>query len=250
MALGVVATLVTGLITGLINGFLIAKISVPPILATLGTMIFFTGIGMAITGGNSVGIQIPEFAAFFAGTKISIFPLMFLVLVLVFFVVAFLLTKTTTGRSVYLFGENEVALRFAGVRSERTIMMTYVLIGLLMGFAALLIIARANSMRIGYGEGYLLQAILVVVLAGFNPFGGKGRISSIFVGLILLQLLATSINAFGLTPYHRNLMFGLILLIVMGINFFVNRPSRRKRLVPTAQPTTEAIILREKASKE
>ena len=247
VTLGVIATLGTGLLTGAINGFLIAKVSVPPILATLGTMIFFTGIGMAITGGNSVGIAVPAFSAFFAGTKISVFPLMFLVLVVVFIVVAFLLNNTVTGRSVYLFGENEVALRFSGVRSERTIMMTYLLIGLLMGFAALLIIARANSMRIGYGEGYLLQAILVVVLAGFNPFGGKGRISSIFVGLILLQLLATSITAFGLTPYHRNLMFGLILLIVMGINFAVNRTSRAKKIAPgtSAAPTTEAIILSE-----
>lgn len=252
VVLGVVATLGAGLLTGFVNGFLIAKISVPPILATLGTMILFTGIGMAITGGRSVGIQVPQFAAFFAGTKIAVFPLMFLVLVAVFIIAAFLLTKTVAGRSVYLFGENEVALRFAGVRSERTIILTYLSIGLLVGFAALLIIARANSMRIGYGEGYLLQAILVVVLAGFNPFGGKGRISSIFVGLILLQLLATSINAFGLTPYHRNLMFGLILLAVMGLNFFANRPSRKKGGAPLAphDPTTEAIILSRKDTKQ
>jgi simple sugar transport system permease protein len=250
MLLGVIATIVTGLLTGLLNGFLIAKVSVPPILATLGTMIFFTGIGMAITGGNSVGIEIPQYSDFFALTQISIFPLMFLVLVVVFIGVAFFLTRTVAGRNVYLFGENEVALRFAGVRSERTIMVTYLFIGLLVGLAALLIIARANSMRIGYGEGYLLQAILVVVLAGFNPFGGKGRISSIFVGLILLQLLATSINAFGLTPYHRNLMFGVILLVVMGLNFFVNRPSRTKRLARqnSHAPTTESIILSGKNS--
>lgn len=244
LVLGVVATLVTGMLTGLINGILIAKIAVPPILATLGTMILFTGIGMAITGGRSVGIEIPAFSGFFAGAEISIFPVMFLVLVAVYVAVNFLMSRTITGRNVYLFGENEVALRFAGVRSERTILMTYLLIGLLMGFAALLIIARANSMRIGYGEGYLLQAILVVVLAGFNPFGGKGSISSLFVGLILLQMLATAINAFGLTPYHRNLMFGLILLIVMGINFGVNRVKKKHRVpVGNASPSTEALIL-------
>ena len=251
--LGVVATLVTGVLTGLINGFLIAKVSVPPILATLGTMIFFTGIGMAITGGNSVGIQIPMYANFFAGTQVFGLPLMFVVLIAVFFIVAFLLNRTMTGRSVYLFGENEVALRFAGHRTERTIMMTYVLIGLLMGLAALLIIARANSMRIGYGEGYLLQAILVVVLAGFNPFGGKGRILNIFVGLILLQLVATSINAFGLSPYHRNLTFGLILILVMGINFAANRwgsKAKPKLSLPGIAPTTEAILLRRGRNKK
>jgi len=245
MVLGVVATLGTGVATGAINGFLIAKVSVPPILATLGTMILFTGLGMAITGGNTISIVVPEFSALFAGTMISVFPLMFLVLIAMFIGVAFFLSRTMAGRRVYLFGENEIALRFSGVRSERTIMMTYLLIGLLIGFAALLIIARANSMRIGYGQGYLLQAILVVVLAGFNPFGGKGRVSSIFVGLILLQLLGTSITAFGLTPYHRNLMYGLILLIVMGLNFFVNRPSRRKKppAIGGIAPSTEAIIL-------
>ena len=132
LVLGVVATLGTGMLTGLLNGFLIAKVSVPPILATLGTMIFFTGIGMAITGGQSVGIQIPAYAGFFAGAEIGIFPVMFVVLVLVYIAVNFLMSRTVTGRNVYLFGENEVALRFAGVRSERTIMMTYLLIGLLM----------------------------------------------------------------------------------------------------------------------
>ena len=111
--------------------------------------------------------------------------------------------------------------------------------------AALLIIARANSMRIGYGEGYLLQAILVVVLAGFNPFGGKGRVLNLFIALILLQLVATSINAFGLSPYHRNLTFGVILIVVMGINFAANRMGNKKKpkLLSSISPTTEAILL-------
>ncbi|WP_104082270.1 ABC transporter permease [Cryobacterium sp. Y11] len=218
--LGIVAALVTGLLCGLLNGFLIAKISVPPILATLSTMILFAGIGMAITTGQSVPVLVPSFAQLSTSAVANI-PLIFIMMVVAFLVVAFVLSRTRLGRRIYLFGENEVALRFSGVRSERVILMSYALIGILVGIAGIIMTSRANSMRVGVGDSYLLQAILVVVLAGFNPFGGKGRIISLAVGLVLLQLLSTAFNALMFSPYAKNFVWGAILLLVMVLNHFV-----------------------------
>ncbi|MDZ8201322.1 ABC transporter permease [Microbacterium sp. SSW1-59] len=226
--LGVVVALVTGLLTGLLNGLIIAKLSVPPILATLGTMILFTGIGMAITTGNSVGILVGGFSDI-AALAIGPAPLVFVMLIVVFVAVGLTLTKTRFGRRIYLFGENDVALRFSGARTERTIIFTYMLIGIIVGLAAIVIIARANSMRVGFGESYLLQTILAVVLAGFNPFGGKGRIVSLGFALVLLQTLSTSMTAFGFSPYAKNLIWGLMLLLVMVVTYYVNRPRARGR---------------------
>lgn len=220
--LGIVVALVTGLITGLLNGIIIAKLSVPPILATLGTGILFQGIGMALTSGNSVSIKVVAFSQI-ATVAIGPAPLVFVLLAITFVIVGFILKKTRFGRRVYLFGENEVALRFSGDRSERTIILTYALIGLLVGLAAIVIIARANSMRVGFGQSYLLQAILVVVLAGFNPFGGRGRISSLAFALVLLQVLSTSMTAFEVSPYAKNLVWGGMLLLVMALIHFVRK---------------------------
>lgn len=233
--LGIVAALVTGLLTGISNGVIIAKFSVPPILATLGTMILYTGIGMAVTSGNSIPLQVTAFPEI-VRTTVGPVPLVFLVMVIAFISVAFILTRTTFGRRVYLFGDNDVALRFSGVKSERVIIMTYALIGILVGLAAIVIISRANSMRVGFGESYLLQAILVVVLAGFNPFGGKGRVASLFIGLVLLQLLSSSMTAFAFSPYAKNLVWGLILLAVMALNHYarVYRPKTKKTAVVDA----------------
>ncbi|GAB3602797.1 ABC transporter permease [Microbacterium aureliae] len=235
MILGLITAIVTGILTGVLNGTIIAKISIPPILATLGTMLLFTGIGMAITKGNSVPIAIPEFSMI-AAIGIGPAPLVFVLLVAVFVVVGWMLRKTRFGRRVYLFGENEVALRFSGARTERTIILTYALIGLVVGLAAIIIIARANSMRVGFGESYLLQTILAVVLAGFNPYGGKGRIVSLGFALVLLQLLSTSMTAFGFSPYAKNLVWGLLLLGVMVLTHYVVK-GRRKKAAPRPVPT-------------
>jgi simple sugar transport system permease protein len=243
LVFGIVVALVTGLLTGLLNGLIIAKLSVPPILATLGTMIFYTGIGTAITSGNSIPLQVAGFPRI-ATSAVGPIPTVFLMLLVAFVVVAFILTKTKFGRRVYLFGDNEVALKFSGVKSERVIIMTYVTIGVLVGLAAIVIISRANSMRVGFGESYLLQTILVVVLAGFSPFGGKGRVASLAIGLILLQILSTSMNAFGFSPYARNLVWGVILILIMVLNRFVGtyRPRLKAVELPPAEPSAEVPV--------
>lgn len=247
LVLGIVTALLTGLLTGLLNGLIIAKLSMPPILATLGTMILYTGIGMAITSGNSVPIRVAGFSDI-AKAAIGPLPAVFILLLLAFGAVAFVLSRTKFGRRVYLFGENEVALRFSGVKSERVTIMTYALIGLLVGFAAIIMISRANSMRVGFGETYLLQAILVVVLAGFSPFGGKGRVASLAIGLFLLQILSSAMTAFAFSPYAKNLAWGAILLVVMAANHHVRtfRPKPKKQLPPAPaapDPAAKAALM-------
>lgn len=236
LIVGIGAALVTGLLCGLLNGFLIAKLSVPPILATLGTMILFSGIGMAMTTGESVPVLVTSFASI-STIAVANFPLIFIMMVIAFLVVAFILTKTRFGRRIYLFGENEVALRFSGVKNERVIIMCYASIGVLVGIAGVIMTSRANSMRVGFGDSYLLESILVVVLAGFNPFGGKGRIISLAIGLVLLQLLSTAFTALMFSPYAKNFIWGALLLLVMILNHYV----RGWKLAPSIKRPDESI---------
>lgn len=228
LVIGIVAMLVTGVVTGLVNGTLVAKFSVPPILATLGTYIFFTGVSTVITEARAVSVVVPEYSDIAVQTVADV-PLIFIVMVVVYVVVAFFLARTRTGRRVYLYGQNNVALRFAGARNERLIITTYALIGLIVGLAAVLISSRANGVKVGYGDSYLLQAILVVVLAGFSPYGGRGRVAALFVGLVMLQSLSSAFTIMQFNPFTKKLIWGGMLLAVMIVNFVVARRQAARR---------------------
>ena len=228
MVVGIIAALVTGMVTGLVNGTLIAKFSVPPILATLGTYIMFSGISTVVTDARAVSVAVPQYPRMAVQTVADI-PLIFLVMVVVYVAVAFFLRRTRTGRRIYLYGENSVALRFTGVRHERLIMLTYVLIGLIAGLAGIILSSRANGVKVGYGDTYLLQAILVVVLAGFDPYGGRGRVASLFVALVMLQSLQSAFTIMQFNPFMKKFIWGAMLIAVVVVNHVMNRRAARKR---------------------
>jgi len=233
IAVGITAMLLTGMVTGLVNGTLIARFSVPPILATLGTYIMFTGISTVITDARAVSVAVDGYSEISVAT-IAHVPLIFVVMGAVYIAVAFFLRRARTGRRIYLYGENSVALRFTGAKSERLIIATYVLIGLIVGMAGMLLSSRANGVKVGYGDTYLLQAILVVVLAGFNPYGGKGRVASLFVGLVMLQSLQSAFTIMQFDPFMKKLIWGGMLLTVMAVNHLVNQRAKARKLTAGA----------------
>lgn len=211
---GVAAALLTGLLCGTVNGVLIAKVGVPPILATLATMIFFGGIGSAVTSGNSVAVT-GQLLSRIGQLTVFAVPLVFAVLLAVFALAAYGLQRRVLGRSVYLLGESPAVLTFSGVRHERVTMVVYACCGLLSGLAAVIMLSIVNSARVGFGESYLLQSILVVVLAGFDPYGGRGRVLDLGVGIVLLQSLQSAFSIFGFSPFAKDLVWGVLLLVVI-----------------------------------
>jgi len=233
-----VAILVTGMLCGLLNGFLIAKVSIPPILATLATLIFFSGIGMVITNGQSVPVEIQRFSMLGIST-VAYIPLVFIIMLAMFVAVGFFLQRTRTGRRFYLYGENNVALRFIGARNERVVITTYLIIGLVVGLAGLIMVSRVNSARVGFGETYLLQAILVVVLAGFNPYGGRGKVGSLLLGLVLLQSLSSAFTIMRFDPFMKTFIWGMSLLVIMLINRVITVQTERRRYKTSRKPPSD-----------
>lgn len=108
-----------------------------------------------------------------------------------------LLEHTTLGRSLYLVGSNEQATRYSGVNTVRVQISVYVISALLGWVAAILMMAKFNSAKAGYGESYLLVTILASVLGGINPDGGFGRIIGTVLALIVLQMLESGLNLLG-----------------------------------------------------
>ena len=227
---------VIGCAAGTLNGVLISKIHIPPILATLGVNQLLTGIALVVTNGKAVSDIPTTFSAVINQKLLKVVPgkrgvMMGLIPVqLLFFVAAavliwFLLDRTSYGKKLYLMGTSEKVARFSGLKVDRLIIKTYALSGILAAMGGMIMLANYNSARSDYGSVYTLQCILIVVLGGVSPTGGKGRISGVMLSIILLSLLEAGINRFPqISSYYITLIWGAVLLLVMVLNYFAEHP--------------------------
>lgn len=228
IVIAVIVALVAATIGGMFNGILITRFSVNPIVATLGTMIFYEGISMAATGGRGI-TGFPEgYANFGKATFLSV-PYVFWLFLIIAIVMMFVMGRTAFGKKIYMIGENHTASRFSSINNERIVTTTYALAGLMAGFAALMIIARVNSAKVGYGDTYLLQAILVCVLAGISPSGGKGKVLGVIFALFCIQILQSAFTLWQFTPYAKNLIWGIMLITLLFLNKLVDYMDVKKQ---------------------
>lgn len=227
--LAFLVALVVATLCGLLNGLLIAKAYIFPILATLSTMIFYGGVAMAITSGNTV-IGFPEQFAEVSIFKLWGIPAAFIVFVAATIILSLILAVTFFGRSVYLYGENKIVALFSGMKTHSIIIKTYMLSGFLSGIGGLIMMSRVNSARVGYGETYLLQALLVCILGGLSWKGGRGKIVGVFLGILVLQMLQSGLTLLGMEPYLKNFIWGVVLIGVMIANYYVDKNRKKIKL--------------------
>lgn len=227
--IAVCVALISGMLGGLINGIIIAKFSVSPIVATLSTMTLYSGLAMGLTGGNSIGGYPSQFLAFGSGMMGGI-PYVFITTCLIFVVLILTLDRTKLGREIHYIGENHTASRFVGINNENVIIKVYIISGVLAGIASLMIMARSNSARVGYGDTYQLQVIMISVLGGISPSGGKGRLYGVFIATFCMQLMQTAFTLWKFSPYSKKLIWGMMLLVIMLINMVQAKISRNAKI--------------------
>lgn len=222
---GVTATLIAfamalliGGLCGAFNGFLIAYVKIPPILATLGTLELFGGVAIVISEGKGVPGYAP-LSEVLTGKLLGVIPLQLVVFVVCVAIIGFLLALTTFGTKILMLGTNETAARFSGMTVDSLLMKTYVLSGILAGVAGVVMLATYNSAKAGNAAPYTLLTILIVVLGGVNPNGGKGRLSGVILAILTLQILASGLNMFpDISNFYRPLIWGAVLLFVITMD--------------------------------
>jgi simple sugar transport system permease protein len=222
----VAVAILSSVLFGLFNGFLVAKLSAPPLIATLGTMTLYTGIGMALTGGKGV-TGLPDAFTNFGIAEVFGVPLIFLMFLAAVLILSFVLNWTVFGRKVYLYGASHTAARFSAINNERLTLGIFMVIGLLAGLAGLIIVSRVNSAKVGYGDAYLLQAMLVCVVGGIHPDGGRGKVAGAVCAILLMQLLSSAFTVWKFSPYAKKLIWGFMLIVVMGLNYVSDRRMQR-----------------------
>ncbi|WP_142674801.1 ABC transporter permease, partial [Klebsiella pneumoniae] len=149
-------------VIGVLNGALVAWVGVSPILATLGTMTLISGLNILLSDGAVIS-GFPDAIQLLGNATFLGIPAALLLFIGVTALLWILLEHTTLGRSLYLLGSNEQATRFSGVNTARVQLAVYIISALLGWLAAILMMAKFNSAKAGYGESYLLVTILASV---------------------------------------------------------------------------------------
>ena len=216
-----------GALAGAFNGILVSKIKIPPILATLGSYELFNGIAIVLTKGKAVSKLPMAYSNLVAGKLFNVVPAQLLVFVLVAAFVGFLLARTTYGPKLYMLGTSERAARFSGLKNDRLLIKTYLLSGVCAALGGLVMLANYNSARAEYGAVYTLQCVLIVVLGGVSPTGGKGKLSGVLLAILVLQILSSGLNRFPeINSFFIPLIWGGVLLMVMVLNYFTEKGQR------------------------
>ncbi len=238
LAAAITAAFLSGALAGLINGALVAYVNLTPILATLGTMTLYTGLTVAMTRGNAVFAE--NRLVFIGNTNVLGFiPIPLIIFAVVVALFALLLNRTPFGVKVYMIGSNINAARFSGINVRRVLLTTYIISGLLAAVVAVIFLGRNNSAKWDFAPSYVLQAIVVAVLAGVNPSGGSGRVLGIVLAILALQFVSTGMNMLLFTisggQFFKEFAWGALLLTIMVANHL----SEQRRSKSARRPKAE-----------
>ena len=217
--LGVLAALFFGAFSGFISGVLIAKLKIPPFIATLGMMLMLKGLSLVITHSKPIYFNdTPEFSLISQDSLIGYFlpelpiPNAVLILFVVAVVSSLVLNKTVLGTYTFALGSNEEAVRLSGVNVDRWKIVVYTLSGAICGIAGLLIASRLNSAQPSLGQGYELDAIAAVVIGGTSLSGGVGTILGTIIGAFIMSVLTNGLRIMSVAQEWQTVVTGLIII--------------------------------------
>lgn len=222
---GLLIAILIGWLCGSINGFLVGRVGVPPILATLATMTFFSGISTVITGGKTV-TGFPEQLSVIGSKTLAGIPIPFIIFVLLTLLMYLILYKTAFGFKVRMLGTNPIAANFSGINNKDILMRVYIISGIFASITGVLTMSRTMSAAIEYGSTtYVLLTILISVLAGVIP--GFGVVINVFITVIILQMLSTGFHMLLLgvrgSSFFKDFSWGVLLILIFIINYFMRR---------------------------
>lgn len=213
--IGMIVTIVVAVVVGLLNGFCAGYLGVAPFIVTLATMSLARGVALTLTDSQSIRIENDVFNWFGQEDFFGVVPWSFLLVVVGFAFAWFVLARVGFGREIYAIGDNADAARAAGVNVRWRTMMVYVVAGILVGLAALVVAGRARSAQSQAGIGMEFNAITAVVLGGVSLFGGQGKLKGAALGVILTSVIFTGLGMLDVRPSVSYLVKGLLIIVAV-----------------------------------
>ncbi|NLK98162.1 galactose/methyl galactoside ABC transporter permease MglC [Defluviitalea saccharophila] len=223
----IIPILLVVVLTGLfstISGYVVARFKVHAFIVTLGAQLMIYGITSLYydaVGASPIAGLDTRFTSFAQGSinlGIIEIPKLVIYAAITSAIVWFIWNKTKLGKNMFAVGGNEEAATVSGVNIIKTVVLVYLMAGILYGFGGFLEVARTGSATNNLGNGYELDAIAACVVGGVSFNGGVGSIAGIITGVIMFQIINYGLSYVDVSPYIQYIIKGLIIVIAVAID--------------------------------
>jgi rhamnose transport system permease protein len=225
----VVIGIAVGLAAGAFNGFIVTRFQIPSIVVTIGTMSLFRGIAYVVLGDQVYRQYPPGFDYFGQGYVWWVFSFEFVLFLVAAMVFGIVLHLTVFGRQIYAIGNNPVAAQFSGVRVNRVRFILFLLTGAMSGIAAVLLTSRIASTRPTIATGWELEIVTMVVLGGVNILGGSGTIPGVLIAAFVMGLVTFGFGLLNVPGIVMSIFVGSLLIAVIALPIVMGRIVRGRR---------------------
>jgi ribose/xylose/arabinose/galactoside ABC-type transport system permease subunit len=239
----ILITLAIGLLPGLVNGLLVARLKVPPFLATFAVQGITYGVSLLISQGNAA-VNVPNLANVIGNgsfiyvapgygvslftrppvpsgsTVFEIIPTMVVVTVLFVAVAAFLLKRTRFGQHTYAIGGNIDAAIRSGINTKKHLVTIYIISSFLATLSGIIYMMEYVTGKSDAGSSFMLDSIVAVVIGGASLFGGTGTVWKSILGVLILSVLEMGLKIMGVQTFDKYIAVGIILIFAVLIDQF------------------------------
>lgn len=215
----VLIALGVGLLIGLVNGIGVGVFNVQPLIMTLGMATVVIGFLTVRAQSFVTGVPlVPSFVRELgSGSLIGAVPKSIVLWGGISVIIILGLRRSGYGRMLYAYGDNPAAVRLAGLRSWRLLVVTYALCGMLAAVGGLLLVGLSNAADLGLANTYLLPSIAAVVIGGTSIFGGVGTYSGTIMGALILTVLDSFLTLLNAQQSVKQILYGSIILALAAL---------------------------------
>lgn len=212
--------IITGGLLGATNGLIVVKFRIPPIIATLGTLLTFRGLGYVFSGGDSIVIGAQTWAYLGRGTSIFNLPVSFIVFMSVLIFFWAVLNFSVVGNYIYSIGSDPDPCRYVGINVDRIRFSLFVFSAIIAAFAGLILLSQGGTAQPRALQGAELDIIAAVLLGGVNLRGGKGSLVGTFLGMCIIGVINNGTILLNVPAYWQMVFRGTILIIAVTLDSF------------------------------
>ena len=249
MWLSLLLILVVSTAFGFFNGWMVSRLSLPPFIATLGTMMISLGVGSIVSNVRSAtfpprGDEDAWFKGIFKiigedNTSIPTGAIVFFGTALIAYII---LTRTKMGRYIFAVGSNKEAARLSGVDVQKWEMMAYVVSGFLAGVGGIAFAAVYTTVMPNQGQGFELYAIAGAVIGGTSLSGGAGSVLGTIIGVYIMSVLRAGLPSMDLQSQYQTFFTGVVVLGAVLLDIYrTKRATEVRVLAPSAKFKAEVL---------
>lgn len=200
-----------------LTGVVVAKGKIPAFIVTLGTQSIARGLALILAHGMPIG-SFPDSFNYIGTEDVLGIPWLVIIFVIAIVVMQFIMTKRPIGRYIYAVGGNEEAAKVAGINVNKTKILAYVIEGVLLGLASVMMASRLKSAAPALGVGYEGDAIAGAIIGGVSFTGGIGSVFDMVLGALIISVINNGMDLLGVDAFYKYVVKGSIIIIAVLID--------------------------------